>query len=206
LVFHLPISNFQNEEGEMMRRISLKQAKRDFEKLAEEIWHSKDRLLIERDGLPIAVLLSMDDFENLMETVGELSDSRHLASIREARAEYRRGEVDTLEAPYTIIKDADRMSFQVVIELRDKQGAQMVLQAIDAHKTRLRAGIERTRRRLAQFEQRYGVDTARFLREMAAEDLEGGDLEYVEWAGEAKLLEGLEAELAELEYARYHLP
>jgi hypothetical protein len=98
------------------------------------------------------------------------------------------------------------MSVQVVIELRDKRGAQMVLQAIDVHKARLRAGIERTRRRLAQFEQRYGVDTARFLREMAAEDLEGGDLEYVEWAGEAKLLEGLEAELAELEYARYQLP
>lgn len=98
------------------------------------------------------------------------------------------------------------MSVQVVIELRDKRGAQMVLQAIDTHKARLRAGIERTRRRLAQFEQRYGVDTARFLREMTAEDLEGGDLEYVEWAGEAKLLEGLEAELAELEYARYQLP
>jgi len=98
------------------------------------------------------------------------------------------------------------MSVQVVIELRDKRGAQTVLQAIDVHKARLQAGIERTRRRLAQFEQRYGVDTARFLREMAAEDLEGGDLEYVEWAGEAKLLEGLEAELAELEYARYQLP
>ena len=32
-----------------------------------------------------------------------------------------------------------------------------------------------------------------------AEDLEGGDLEYVEWAGEAKLLEGLEAELTKAE-------
>ena len=41
---------------------------------------------------------------------------------------------------------------------------------------------------------------------MTAEDLEGGDLEYVEWAGEAKLLEGLKAELAELEHARYQLP
>ena len=41
---------------------------------------------------------------------------------------------------------------------------------------------------------------------MAAEDLEGGDLEYVEWAGEARLLEGLEAELTQLEYARYELP
>ncbi len=41
---------------------------------------------------------------------------------------------------------------------------------------------------------------------MTAEDLEGGDLEYVEWAGEAKLLEALKAGLLELEYAKYHLP
>jgi hypothetical protein len=40
---------------------------------------------------------------------------------------------------------------------------------------------------------------------MAAEDLAGGDLEYVEWAGEAKLLEGLNAELGELEGALYRL-
>lgn len=190
----------------MTRTMGLKQAKMDFDRLAEEIWRSKDRLLVEKDGLPIAVLLSIDDFENLMETVGELSDSEHLASIREARAEYKRGEVDTLEDLYKITEGADGMSVQIVIELRDKRGVQMVLQAIDTHKARLQSGIERTRRRLAQFEQRYNVDTARFLQEMTAEDLVGGDLEYVEWAGEAKLLEGLEAELAELEYARYHLP
>ena len=40
---------------------------------------------------------------------------------------------------------------------------------------------------------------------MTAEDLSGGDLEYVEWAGEAGLLEGLESELKELENARYEL-
>ena len=91
------------------------------------------------------------------------------------------------------------MSVQMVIELREKRGATPILQAIEAYKARLRASIERTRRRLAQFEGQYGVDTAHFLQEMAAEDLEGGDLEYVEWAGEAKLLEGLEAELTELE-------
>ena len=98
------------------------------------------------------------------------------------------------------------MSVQLVIELREKTGAQPVLQAIESYKARLRASVKRTRHRLAQFEQRYGVDTAHFLREMTAEDLEGGDLEYVEWAGEAKLLEGLEAELTELEHARFQLP
>ena len=79
------------------------------------------------------------------------------------------------------------------------------MQALEAYKVRLRAGIARTQRRLAAFEARYGVDTAHFLHEMTAEDLSGGDLEYVEWAGEAKLLEGLEAELGELEHASYHI-
>jgi hypothetical protein len=97
------------------------------------------------------------------------------------------------------------MTVQMVIEVQNRQGAQTILQALDGYKSRLRSGIERTKRRLASYEARYGVDTAHFLREMAAEDLTGGDMEYVEWAGEAKLLEGLTAELKELEHAHYRL-
>ena len=97
------------------------------------------------------------------------------------------------------------MGIRMVIELLDRGSAQTVVQALEAYKIRLRASIARTQRRLATFEARYGVDTMRFLHEMAAEDLHGGDLEYVEWAGEAKLLEGLKAELWELEHASYHI-
>jgi len=93
----------------------------------------------------------------------------------------------------------------MVIELPDRGGVQTVVQALEAYKERLRASITRTKRHLATFEVRYGVDTTHFLHEMTAEDLHGGDLEYVEWAGEAKLLEGLEAELRELEHASYHV-
>lgn len=98
------------------------------------------------------------------------------------------------------------MSVQMIIELQDGKGAQTVVQALDAYKTRLRSGIERTKRRLRDFEARYGVDTDHFLCTMTAEDLAGGDLEYVEWAGEATLLDGLDAELRELEHVRYQLP
>jgi len=93
----------------------------------------------------------------------------------------------------------------MVIELKREEGVQTVLQALETYKSRLRAGIERTKQRLAGFESRYGVDTPHFLQEMSAEDLQGGDLEYVEWAGEAKLLKHLEVELLELEDARYQL-
>ena len=97
------------------------------------------------------------------------------------------------------------MSIHMVIELSDHGSVQTVVQALEVYKVRLRASITRTKRRLATFEARYGVDTSHFLHEMTAEDLQGGDLEYVEWAGEAKLLEGLEAELRELEHASYHV-
>lgn len=94
------------------------------------------------------------------------------------------------------------MSVRMIIEVSNASGAQTVLQALDAYKQRLRAGIERTQQHLAAFEVRYGMDTDHFLHEVTAEELEGGDLEYVEWAGEARLLEQLKVELLELEDAR----
>ncbi|MCJ7433464.1 MAG: hypothetical protein MUO77_08260 [Anaerolineales bacterium] len=93
-----------------------------------------------------------------------------------------------------------------VIEMQREQTAQSVMRALDLYKVRLRNSVERTQRRLTDFEARYQVTTAHFLKKMTAEDLAGGDLEYVEWAGEAKLLAGLEDELGELEHAHYQLP
>ena len=97
------------------------------------------------------------------------------------------------------------MGVELIIELADLHAANTVQVALESYQARLRASIERTRRRLASFEERYTVSTDRFLSEMASEDLLGGDLEYVEWAGEAKLLDGLMQELRELENARYQL-
>jgi hypothetical protein len=98
------------------------------------------------------------------------------------------------------------MTVQMTIELTSAQAAQTVVRAIDQYKTQLRASIERTQRKLTHFEQQYQVTTTYFLSHMAAEDLTGGDLEYVEWAGEAKLMAGLQAELEALEHASYQLP
>jgi hypothetical protein len=55
--------------------------------------------------------------------------------------------------------------------------------------------IEKT---LKPFEEKYGVTTEQFIAEMAAEDLEGDDDEYVQWAGEYKLVCGLKEKLAQL--------
>lgn len=95
---------------------------------------------------------------------------------------------------------------QVVLDLPDQMEASLVLSALDAYKARLRLSINASKQTLAGFEKRYGVTTDHFLQHMAAEDLEGGDLEYVEWAGEAKLLSRLEAELQGLEGIRCEFP
>lgn len=97
------------------------------------------------------------------------------------------------------------MSVAMVVELANPKTADTVQAVLQSYQARLRASIKRTHRRLARFEERYAVSTDRFLAEMTAEDLEGGDWEYVEWAGEAKLLEGLQAELEELSNARFQL-
>ena len=104
----------------MTRMIGLEQAKMDFERLTEEIWRSKDRLLIEKNGLPIVVLLSIDDFEDMLETVGELSDFEHSASIREARAEYKRSEVDALGDLYTTVSTGDDGMSEVIMAIYEK--------------------------------------------------------------------------------------
>ena len=98
------------------------------------------------------------------------------------------------------------MGSEIVIELHDRDGAQVVMHALESYKDRLRSSIDRTNRLLDGFEKTYGVSTAHFLAHMAAEDLAGGDLEYVQWAGEAQLLNRLQAELKELENARCQLP
>jgi len=97
------------------------------------------------------------------------------------------------------------MTVEITLKASREQGVQVVKQALESYQERLRAAIERTQRRLAVFEERYGMTTEAFLATMAAEDLKGGDIEYVAWAGEARLLAGLKEELAELENVRIQL-
>jgi len=76
------------------------------------------------------------------------------------------------------------MSIHFVIEMQREQTAQSVMRALESYKARLRNGVERTRRRLADFETRYQVTTAQFLKKMTAEDLAGGDTTRVSVASD----------------------
>lgn len=72
-------------------------------------------------------------------------------------------------------------------------------QAVDLEKRQVEISIRRTKERLRRFEKKYQVSTTYFLSNMVAEDLDGSDWEYIEWAGEAELLKAIEAELTNIE-------
>ncbi len=93
------------------------------------------------------------------------------------------------------------------IEIRasdsNHEALQLVRGAIESKMARIRLGLEITQKKLAKFEAKYQVSSEKFISEMAAEDLFEGDMEYVEWAGEYRILQKLKEDLERLEAVEY---
>ncbi len=79
----------------------------------------------------------------------------------------------------------------------------LIQSAIEAEIARLELAVKNAQKRLALFEQKYGVSSEQFTIDMAAEDLEGGDDEYIQWAGEYKLTQKLIEKLGQLQGIEY---
>lgn len=79
----------------------------------------------------------------------------------------------------------------------------LVQSAIKSEIVRLELALKMAEQRLAPFEQKYGVASDYFIAEMAAEDLTGGDDEYVSWAGEYALKQRLQEKLRQLQEISY---
>lgn len=62
--------------------------------------------------------------------------------------------------------------------------------------------INRTRRNLTAFEEKYGLTTSALLESERNGSLNDDNLEFIEWIGESRTLEYLEAELKLLEDIR----
>jgi hypothetical protein len=79
----------------------------------------------------------------------------------------------------------------------------LVHTAVDAEIQRLTVGISLAEQRLSVFEGKYHVSSEVFIETFTSEDLEGGDDEYVEWAGEYKLRVRLQEHLRQLQEVEY---
>ena len=73
------------------RRISVSKARQNFDQILDQARDQGARFLVERDGQPLAIVLGIEEWENLTETISEMNDSEYLESIKQARAEIERG-------------------------------------------------------------------------------------------------------------------
>jgi hypothetical protein len=79
----------------------------------------------------------------------------------------------------------------------------LVRTAIEAEAIRLELALEMANQRLMSFEKKYNVTSEYFISHLSAEDLTGGDDEYISWAGEYQLKQRLQKKLKQLREIQY---
>ena len=86
-----------------------------------------------------------------------------------------------------------------------EKATKFVVEALETETLRLKYSVELAKRRLSKFEKKYKVTSKEFIKDWSAEDLDGKDLEYVEWAGEYNLSTRLNERLRALKSIK-HVP
>ena len=81
----------------MTKNISLKQLRPKLPKVISEIDSKMDRFIITKRGKPVALMMSIDDYEGLIETLDILSDKKLMKRIKAAEADIKNGDLTSLE-------------------------------------------------------------------------------------------------------------
>jgi hypothetical protein len=79
------------------------------------------------------------------------------------------------------------------------KAADILKEALATEALRIKYSLNLAKKRLERFESKYNISSTKFINELSSEDLKGGDMEYVEWAGEYQLFSRLNERLKVLE-------
>lgn len=74
-----------------MKTLSLSEAKMKFSGLVDSVYSTDEEVVITKNGAPVAVLVSPDEFENWKETVAIHSDADFMSEIREGLEAFKKG-------------------------------------------------------------------------------------------------------------------
>ncbi|SLM31856.1 conserved hypothetical protein [Desulfamplus magnetovallimortis] len=86
----------------------------------------------------------------------------------------------------------------------DQQNVLPIIQsAIVAKVKRVEIGLRKTEQEIQRFETKYHISSEQFMNHYTADDLEGGDDDYVSWMGELKLRQAIWEELELLQSIEY---
>jgi antitoxin YefM len=81
----------------MSKVVPVREFRSNLSHLLNDVVDRKDHVLITRNGRPAAVLISIEEYESLEETVEILSDPEAMAALEEGLAELERGDTVSLE-------------------------------------------------------------------------------------------------------------
>lgn len=84
-----------------------------------------------------------------------------------------------------------------------EESAEIVKNAVSAEINRMEIALNKTEKEIQKFEKKYNIPSKRFLKEYSAEDLKGGDQEYIRWAGELKIKERITEDMKRLKSIEY---
>lgn len=82
----------------MYQHLSLKELRPKLPKVIKQVDESLDRFIITKRGKPTAILLSVDDFESMLETLNETQDQTNLKRIFKGLEEAKAGKTTSWEA------------------------------------------------------------------------------------------------------------
>ena len=96
------------------------------------------------------------------------------------------------------------LQLQIKSDLPDIENIQNLIKtAIESEIKNLQRSLSKTNQILLKFEEKYQVSSDFFINHWTAEGLEGGDDEYVSWAGEIQIKHKLINALQKLETIEY---
>ena len=75
----------------MVQTMTLKQLRPELPKVVERIDKKLDRFVITRHGKPVMVMMGIDDYESLIETLDILNDPMTMRRLKRAEREMKKG-------------------------------------------------------------------------------------------------------------------
>ena len=81
----------------MIKPISIRELRPNISKVIKDIHDKFYRYIISRHGKPEAIMMSIDDYESLLETLEIQSDKDLMKKIKKAEVEIAKGKVKSLE-------------------------------------------------------------------------------------------------------------
>ena len=81
----------------MVNTLSLKELRPALPQVIDRVDTKLDRYIVTKRGKPVAVILSVEDYESLMETLDILADPEAMKGIREGLEDIRKGRTHSWE-------------------------------------------------------------------------------------------------------------